>query len=740
MFKLLTPLSKITYINPRFLKSLDHLGLKTVGDLIRHFPSRYEDFSQVYRIADLEPGQQATIQGIVKKVSLRRSFRRRMTIVEALIGDDTGEIRAVWFNQPYLKNIIQVGRRMNFSGKVSSSENDIYLSHPDYERIYQNGYARKSSSVNYEENNAVINENWDGKHTGRLVPVYPETKGLTSRAFRFIIQPILRDLDQVEEFLPESVRRGENLLEINKAILKIHFPDTIEEVNEIKRRFSFQDLFLLQLYNLDQKAKLAHEKAPTIKAELNYVSELISALPFELTAAQKESLSEIIKDLELTKPMNRLLQGDVGSGKTVVAAIATLLAAKNNFQAVFMAPTEVLANQHFETMKKLFAGIEEKSRIDNLPTIGLMTATSLRVFFSSPGSELELKKAELSKKIQTGEVKIIIGTHALIQKGVGFDNLGLVVIDEQHRFGVRQRAALLGKKEEGHFIPHFLSMSATPIPRTLMLTVFGDLDISVINELPVGRKNIITKVVAPENRLKAYGFIREQIRKGRQVFVICPRIEKSDLNQESNSGSVWKAKMLADTKSVKEEYEKLAKKIFPDLRVGMLHGQMKIKEKESVMNDFRDGKIQILVSTSVIEVGVDVPNATIMMIEGADRFGLAQLYQFRGRVGRGKHQSFCLLFSDSESKAVEERLMAIVNAKSGFELAEIDLKLRGPGEFLGTSQAGLPDLAMQALQNIDLVKSSRESAVLIMKSDPTLKKHTALRERLTEFQKQIHQA
>ncbi len=719
MIRLETPLSKLSFINSRFLKNLQRLGLETVRDLIFHFPTRYEDFSQIYQINDLEPGQQATIQAIIKKVDIRRSFRRHMTIVEATLEDETGLIRAVWFNQPYLKNTLPIGRMMNFSGKVSASENDIYLSHPDYE---------VSENRKYEET----------RHTGRLVPVYPETKGLTSRALRFINQPILKNLEPISEFIPKEILEKESLPEINESIQKIHFPDSVEEAERIKKRLAFQDLFLLQLINLDQKMKLAEKKSPKILRDEQYLQSILEALPFKLTTSQKKSLDEIIKDLEQGRPMNRLLQGDVGSGKTVVAAIATLLAARAGFQAVFMAPTEVLASQHFKTMKILFLKIAEKNKDEVLPPVGILTSGQNKIFWSELENENEFKKNELLKKISQGEIKIIIGTHALIQKNVNFSNLGLVIIDEQHRFGVKQRAELTkgtnDKDGKNGLMPHFLSMSATPIPRTLMLTIFGDLDLSIIDELPEGRKEIITKIVAPENRIKAYGFIKGQVEKGRQVFVICPRIDPA-INDKPLSTREQK---LWEVKSVKEEYEKLSKKIFPEFKVNMLHGQLKPKEKEEVMNRFKDGKIQILISTSVVEVGVDVPNATIMMIEGADRFGLSQLYQFRGRVGRGKFQSFCFLFTDSESKTVEERLKALINAKSGFELAEMDLRFRGPGEFLGRSQTGMPDVAMKGLQNPNLVKSSREAAEQIIKSDLFFKKYPELKIKLIEFQKEIH--
>ena len=718
MFGLTTPLSRVSSISPRFLKNLERLGIKTVKDLVWHFPNRYEDFSQIYQIADLEPGQQATISGIIREVKLRRSFRRHMAIVEAVIDDGSGTIRGVWFNQPYLKNTLRPGRMMNFSGKVSVSENDIYLSHPDYEA----GEAKDSH---------------ESRHTGRLVPIYPETKGLSSRALRFILQPVLKNLATIPEFLPPQILKSHGLLEISEAIQKIHFPDSAEEVDEIKKRFAFQDLFLLQLFNLEQKLKLAKEKAPKIETDIEYLKEILTTLPFELTTSQKKSLWEIIQDFIKPQPMNRLLQGDVGSGKTVVAALAAFMTTKAGFQAAFMAPTEVLANQHFETIKKLFARMEEKIAGSEIQPLGILTSSGAKIFFPDLNLEKNFKKTEAQKKIQSGEIKIAIGTHSLIQKTVKFKKLGLIIIDEQHRFGVKQRNELISQSGETGLVPHFLSMSATPIPRTLMLTVFGDLDVSIINEQPKGRKVIETKIIPPEGREEAYQFIREQVKQGRQAFVICPRIEK---RENSESGIMnYAERMQWEVRSVKEEHEKLSTQIFPDLKVGMLHGQIKAKQKEEIMNNFRTGKIQVLVSTSVIEVGVDVPNAVIMMIEGADRFGLAQLYQFRGRVGRGAHQSYCFLFTDSEAKSTQDRLKAIVEARSGFELAEMDLKLRGPGEFLGQAQAGLPDLAMQALQNPELIKFSREAAVEIIKKDTTLKKYPLIREKLIEFQKKVHQ-
>ncbi len=729
MLNLETSLSEIYGIGPKFLERLKKLRIESVGDLLRHFPFRYEDFSQIYKIAELKAGQQATVQGIIANISLRRSWQRRMFLVEALISDETGSIGAIWFNQPYLKNILHKGISANFAGKVTVSKNKLYLSNPVYEFIN----SRESASKFFES--ASIRET---RHTARLVPIYPETKGLTSKGIRYLIKPILENLEKIPEFLPASVLKKNNLPEINSAIQKIHFPKNLKEAQEAKKRFAFEDLFFLQLSNILRRLKLNREKAVPLKKDIEWLKEIINYLPFELTLSQKKSLWEIIQDLEKNHPMSRLLQGDVGSGKTIVAALAALAAAKEDKQSVFMAPTEILAHQHYQTFIKFFPDFGKG--------LALITSAQTKVFYGD-GLETETKKSELLEKIALGKIKIIIGTHALIQKGVVFNDLVFVVIDEQHRFGVSQRAKLL---KNNKLIPHFLSMSATPIPRTLSLSIFGDLDLSTITELPKNRKTIITKIVAPTNRDKAYAFIRGQVKKGRQVFVICPRIDSdtqinadnklinTDNNIRINRLNWHKSALLLETKAVKEEYEKLKNKIFPDLKVAMLHGKMPAKEKELIMKNFAAGKIDILVSTSVVEVGVDIPNAVIMMIEGAERFGLAQLYQFRGRVGRGVHQSFCFLFTDSSAKTTQQRLQSIVEAKNGLELAEKDLEIRGPGEFLGQSQTGVPDLAMKALQNPDLVKNSRQAALEIIEKDPKLSSYPLLKEKLKKFSKEVH--
>jgi len=726
MINIDTPLLEVKGIGPNFLAKLEKLRILTIKDLLWHFPFRYEDFADVKKIADLKINEQATISGVIQKVRVQRTWKKKMFIVEISVVDDSGSISAVWFNQRHLAAIFKAGKSVNLAGKIVSRNNKIYFSNPVYE--FTNALINTDSSQIDADNVSGL------KHTGRLVPIYPETRGITSKAIRYLIKPVLDNFGKLDDFLPGSVLKKFNFPEINKALYDIHFPDKLKDAQIAKRRFAFEDLFLLQLINLRQRLSLAKQKAFALKIDDKILNNLLRQLPFELTSSQQKSLAEIIESLRKSQPMNRLLQGDVGSGKTIVAALIAIMAAGFDKQSVFMAPTEVLARQHYETLKKFFPSFNKG--------LGILISSEAKVFY---GDDLEqtLKKTDFLEKISSGELRIIIGTHSLIstsgrspegrQKSVKFKDLAFVVIDEQHRFGVKQRAQLVkGSKT----IPHFLSMSATPIPRTLTLTVFGDLDLSIIDELPRNRKPVITKIVAPENRDKAYAFIRGQVKKGRQVFVICPRIEKP-VNNELDT-NIWAKDSWSDVKAVEEEYDKLSKKVFPDLKVGMLHGRLKAKEKEKIMREFKNGETDILVSTSVVEVGVDISNATIMMIEGAERFGLAQLYQFRGRVGRSERQSFCFLFTESVGETVRKRMESLLEAKNGFELAEKDLEIRGPGEILGESQTGLPDLAMKAIQNPDLVKASREAAEEISKEDPAFENHPVLKKHLEFFQKEVH--
>jgi len=569
MITLETKLSVIEGIGVRFLGRLKKLGIETVKDLLWHFPTRYEDYSQIYKIADLMPHQEVTIRGFVQEIIGRRTWRRHLYLVEALISDDSGSIRAVWFNQPYVKNILRPGRVANFAGKVIVSEGgEIYLSNPTYELIPQAQTYADYPQTNTDEFShgaaSISTPVRDWKHTGRIVPVYPETKGLTSKGLRYLIKPILNNLEEIVEIFPEEILEKRKLPDINTAIQKIHFPNILDEALQAKKRFSFEDLFLLQLCNLSEKIKLSKEKSKVIKIDIGSVKKLIGELPFELTFSQKKSLWEILKDLSQPHPMNRLLQGDVGSGKTIIAAIAAIVTAKNNYQTAFMAPTEILARQHYQTFIKFFPKFNQG--------IVLLTGSEAKISYSR-GLETDINKGRLQKEIAEGRAKIIIGTHALLQEKVKFASLAFIIIDEQHRFGVRQRAALLknyeastsnqreyanNKKSAIHIssftTPHLLSMSATPIPRTLSLTLFGDLDLSLITELPKNRKTIITKVVDPANRNKAYQFIREQIKKGRQAFVICPRIEPTVDNQQLTTNK-WQQ---LEIKSVKEEFNKLS--------------------------------------------------------------------------------------------------------------------------------------------------------------------------------------
>jgi ATP-dependent DNA helicase RecG len=684
-----TPLSEISGIRKGHLDRLRHLGITTAGELLRHLPTRYENFSELLPICNISAGIQVTVRAQVEKIDARHVWNKRgLTIIEAQLNDGTGTLKAIWFNQPYLKNILPPGSWANFSGKISVGKNeDIYLSNAVYERA-----APGQDSFT---------------HTAGLIGIYSETKGLTSRYLRALIKQLLENIEMPEEWLPDIVLREAKLPDLKSALHAIHFPQTEDEADDARRRFSFEDIFLLQTHNQMQRETTEKENAPKISA--NSLDSYINALPFTLTSTQAKTTATIAADLAHGYPMNRLVQGDVGSGKTVVAVLAALLTAKSGYQTAFMAPTEILARQHFATLSKIIVGIQEKNPTLSLPAIAVLTAAGGRVFYPD-GLSHETNKKKLNESISRNEVQVVLGTHALIQKNVDFYKLGLVVVDEQHRFGVRQRQELAKHKGKNELIPHLLSMTATPIPRTLMLTVFGDLDISLITDLPAGRKPIVTKVVLPEDRIKAYGFIKGQIIKGRQAFVICPRIERK-LNED------YKQLLAEDAKTVTEEYERLRKRIFPEFSVGMLHGKMPAKggsasggkaTKESVMQDFRANKIQILVSTSVVEVGVDVPNATVMMIEGAERFGLAQLYQFRGRVGRGTHQSFCFLFAETPGRENSTRLQAIVRAKNGLELAEEDLKLRGPGEFLGDKQSGTGDALMSGLQNVRLVEEVQQ--------------------------------
>ena len=682
-----TPIEEIPKINRKIIPALKRLGIKTIRDFLFHFPSRYENFSEIKKIADAVVNEIIIIQGQVQHISTIRTARRRMFITEAKIADESGVIKALWFNQPFLARTLKAGQIFNLSGKVTLGPRGIYLQNPGYERI------------SGDETQFTL-------HTGRLVPIYPETNGITSRWLRFLVKSFMELRKNVSDFLPSETRERLLIPHLKDALLDIHFPKSIEAAERAQKRFAFENMLLIQLRALKERSRLKNHLAPAINLDLNLIKKFVATLPYNLTNAQRRALWEILQDISRPRPMNRLLEGDVGSGKTVVAAGAALATVRAGFTTVFMAPTEILARQHFDTLQKTLAPFKI--------SIGLLTG---------------------SEKNTLNSCKVFVGTHALIQNSVKFENLGLVIIDEQHRFGVNQRAMLLRNPENTNssfsgrnLIPHFLSMTATPIPRTLALAIYGDLDISILDEMPKARKPVVTKIVEQEKRMEAYQYIREEVKKGRQVFVVCPRIEAEGYRQKL---------LNVEVKAVKEEFKKLAEIIFPDLRVAMLHGKMKSKEKEEVMEKFKNQEYDILVSTSVIEVGVDVPNATIMIIEGAERFGLAQLHQFRGRVGRGAEQSYCFLFPTEEGM-VTRRLRVMTEAKNGFELAEKDLKIRGPGDIFGERQWGIPNTTLAAFTDAKLFYEVRQEARELIKKSPDLSLYPLLRKRFNEFEKSIH--
>lgn len=693
-----TPVNQLRKIGPIYMKRLHRMGIKRVADLLFHFPSRYQDFSEIKPIGDVGIGEIVTVMGKILGVENSRTFRKRINITEAVVEDASGLIKAVWFNQPYLARNLRPDYNVVLSGKTSFTNDSLVLSSPSYEVV---GTATLSTPVGGQ------------LHAGRIVPIYPETAGISSRWLRYVIKPLLTLTDDIPDYLPKKILEKYALPAIPVALKNIHFPNTLAEAEAARKRVAFGELFLIQLVALKERLNMRKQNAPQVRINLELAKNFVSSLPFNLTDSQRVASWEILQDLEKPYPMNRLLEGDVGSGKTIVAALAALQAVKSAHQVAIMAPTEILAEQHFNGLMKFLEPY-------NITTAILTRSAHKKTSQKLKYAPFKISKARVAKETAEGKIDIIIGTHALIQKTVKFKKLGLIVIDEQHRFGVEQRATLC---KRGSPIPHLLSMTATPIPRTLSLAVFGDLDLSLMKQMPKCRKKIITKIVAQAGRYPVYEFIREQIAQGRQAFVICPLIEESEKFQ---------------ARAATKEYEKLQKQVFPDLKISLLHGRMKGKEKEKIMRDFKEKQADILVATSVVEVGIDIPNATVMLIEGAERFGLAQLYQFRGRVGRGEHQSYCFLFTDSTAKSTHQRLRALIKAKNSFELAEHDLKIRGPGDFIGSRQSGLPSLAMSSLTNLEFVKSVRAEVENVLSKDPELTSNELLRAKYEVFRKEIH--
>jgi ATP-dependent DNA helicase RecG len=675
------PITSLQGVSTAMAAKFRRLGVQTIRELLYFFPHRHLDYSRTNYISELSEGEEQTITANVWQAQVTRLGGRRGT--EAIVGDETGNIRAVWFNNPYVAKSLPTNARVVLSGRVRLFGGRFVFESPEWELL---------------EDKELV-------HTGRLVPLYSLTQGLKPRQVRRLMKQVVdRFAGQVADFLPNNLRKRCNLLELPQAIIQAHYPEDEAAKDKARNRLAFDELFLLQLGVLGRKHEWQESQPGTpVSVEKPLMESFIKSLPFELTPAQHKVLKELLSDLEKPKAMSRLLQGEVGSGKTVVATAALLTAAASGYQGAFMAPTEILAEQHFSSVSEILSRIASKvEEEENLRRFSGILSRPLTLALLI-GDLSQSSKQAIQQLVRDGEVDIIIGTHALIQKEVGFSKLGLAVVDEQHRFGVAQRSAL---RQKG-FNPHVLVMTATPIPRTLALTLYGDLDLSVIDELPPGRQTIKTRWLKPAQRESAYVFLRKQVAEGRQAFIICPLVEESEAIQ---------------AKAAMAEYERLSREVFPDLKLGLIHGRLSAAEKDKVMHRFRSGELQVLVSTPVVEVGIDVPNATVMLVESADRFGLSQLHQFRGRVGRGSQQSYCMLLAENPSEIGRARLDLIEKIQDGFQLAEEDLKLRGPGEFFGTRQSGLPDLRMAKLSDVRLLELARTEAIRLFEKDPGLKK------------------
>ena len=679
-----SPISSLEKVSPVIAKKLKKIDLHSVADLLFHLPFRYEDYQGVMSIKSLQEGTTASIVGKVELIANRRSFKSRKMMTEALVSDASGSLRIVWFNQPYVLKILKPGSEWQFSGMVKADMLGPQLVGP----LFEKPVSAQTASP-------------------KLLPIYSSTAGLSQKLLRFLVEQALLFLKNIPDWMPEFILEDYDLLPLSAALHGVHFPADQNDLKNSIKRLKFDELFLIQLKAELSRRSRSMELAPTLNFKEKEIKEFVAKLPFALTQAQKLSAWEILKDLAKNVPMNRLLSGDVGSGKTVVAAMALYSAVLNGYQSVLLAPTEILAKQHFDSLSRLFAHLD-------VP-VCLYTRSQYVKNEAEENVESKNLKKEIVEHIKDGKIAVAIGTHALLSENIVFKKLGLAIVDEQHRFGVGQRQDI---KQKGKGV-HFLSLTATPIPRSLALTLYGDLDLSLIAEMPLGRKPIMTRLVEPYNRKKAYEFIRQQIKQGRQAFVICPLIE--------DSGD--------EKKSVLKEYKKLSEEIFSDLNVDFLHGKLKSKDKELAMEKFKNNQTNILVSTSVVEVGVDIPNASVMMIEGAERFGLAQLHQFRGRVGRSVYQSYCFVFTDNNTEKTLERLQFFEKNNSGFKLAEKDLETRGPGEVYGTQQSGDEQLRLAKLTDLEIIKMARSAAIEAINR---LDKLPLLRQKMKDFEEKVH--
>lgn len=680
------PVTVLHNVGPKNAQNLGRLGLFTLRDMLYYFPRRYNDYSSLKAINRLSYGEEVTVIGTVQSVSKRTVRNGQRQIVEAVVSDGTGAMRITWFNQPWQAKRLRNGMQISLAGKVDQYLGRTVLNNPAFEEIDQQQLS-----------------------TNRIVSVYPLTAQVTNRWLqRQMHQVVTHWAPRVPDPLPENLRRSANLVDLPTALIQIHFPDSQEQLKDARHRLAFDEVFLLQLGVLSQKYDWQEKSGRIFTSDQQDITALQNQLPFKLTSAQQRAVQEIRADLESGHPMNRLLQGDVGSGKTVVAAIAIAIVTGAGAQAALMAPTSILAEQHYRNLLKILASHPNQAES------GVLQPSQIRLMI---GATPESDKSAIREGLADGSIKLVIGTHALLEDPVAFQDLQLAIIDEQHRFGVQQRLILRSKGTN----PHLLVMTATPIPRSLALTVYGDLDLTVMDELPAGRQPVGTYVLTPRERERAYQLIDRQIRDGRQAFIIYPLVEESE---------------KSEALSAVEEHARLQREVFSQHKLGLLHGRLSPDDKEAAMRRFHQQQDQILVSTSVIEVGVDVPNATVMLIEGANHFGLAQLHQFRGRVGRGGDKSYCLLVPDSADQAENERLQVMAQTNDGFVLAEKDLEQRGPGEFLGTRQSGYTtELQLANLTDVHLIEKARHHAQALFKLDPdlALPEHQLLKAALQRF-------
>ena len=712
-----TPLEKMFRLNKDQKVGLSKLGIKTNSDILHFFPSRYGDLYTVKYTSDLNDKETVTLYGRVKSIQTGKTFRSKIPEATATIEDETGLVKARWFHQPYIAKKLSVGVLVKLDGEVKKGKKGRPL--------FINPNVTEVSKAPHGVGNSLFEDSSDQF----LHPVYPESKGVTSRFIRYKVEQLLRKgvHESITDPIPTEILKKYNLPSLRSALFFIHRPKRREDALAARKRFSFQEVFLIQLQK--QKDRKKREKYPSfsVKPKEKEIRSFIKRFPFSLTEAQEKATEEILYDISKGTSMSRLLEGDVGSGKTAVASIASFATVMThpenqsfgNLQVAYMAPTEILAQQQFEGFIKYFSHLNIK--------VGLITSSGCKKFPSkvNPETSTKISRRQLLEWVANGEIPILVGTHSLIQKTVKFKNLALVIIDEQHRFGTIQRQNLLRKDK---ITPHLLSMTATPIPRTLALTVYGDLDLTLIDQMPEGRKTVITEIVSPSKREETFLKIKEELEKGRQAYVICPRIYAPDPDQERALNVV----------SVEEEVEYLKKKALPEFSIEALHGKMTPKEKEETMKRFQDGETDVLVSTSVIEVGVNVENATIIVIEGAERFGLAQMHQLRGRVLRSTHQAYCYVLSDTESEKSIKRLQALKKAKNGFELAEFDLAQRGAGELYGKRQWGVSDMAMEALKNLKMVEAARKEARGLVEKDENLKDYPELKKQMKKRTQNIH--